>query len=664
MNRFIIILSVWFILPILAIPHASASWVLISNGSFESGTVGLVPDKWVMIANNATDPADAPKTATYTHEIQQTDQKYFEGGKSLRLHSRVVDEGLRIGRGSDTFAETEDWINAPSATHIRIYIRDITSAHSLFWGWSNLIFLQINNVDVATTYYGGSYYGGIFAHGESLNFNHYNYTATGADGASWYVYEYSIPESVDKTHMKIQIGSHAWDWTFYDTSYFSDLEFVVDKVELLSLPPPNLNFEEGALCTVPDGWVMRTWDRDGSEPVPGTTYLHDVCENDTHYFSGSRSCWLYSKVIDTDGTKASRGSWTWIESEDWINAAGATYVRFYVRDIQPKHTPGLWWGWNDGMYIGFNDSATDRIYDYFIYNNGETLNFNHYNSTKIGADGATWYEYIYRIPADINTSQMRFRIICIAGDWTFYDPSYFAEMSFFVDDIEFYQPPPPSVSISPSSASICVNDSIGFMSTVSGGTPPYGYQWYLNGNPISGATSSTWTFTSIAAGTYIVYLNVTDSFGGTAKSNDALATVATQLAASISPMSVSIPLGQSVAFTSTVSGGYAPYAYQWYLSGNPVSGAASNIWTFTPTASGIYYVYLKIIDSENNTVQTETARIAAVTIPVGGYSFPFGQGTKADPLAPYLTFVVISATIFIATRRKVVRKKSSPKSFS
>jgi hypothetical protein len=304
------------------IMHASASWAPVPNGSFESGTVGLVPDSWVMIANNVTDPSDAPKTATYIHEMQQTDQKYFEGGKSLWLHSRVVDEGLRIGRGSDTFAETEDWINAPSATHLRVYIRDIRPSHSLSWGWSDWIFLRVNDVDVAWTYYGGQYWGGIFADGEYLNFNYYNYTAIGVDGASWYVYEYSIPESVDKTHMKIQIGSHAWDWTFYDTSYFADLEFVVDKVELLSGPPSPL-----------------------------------------------------------------------------------------------------------------------------------------------------------------------------------------------------------SASISPLSTSITVGNSVTFTSTVNGGTPPYSYQWYLDGNPVPSATSSSWTFTPTASGTYFTYCNVTDALGNTAQSETARVTV-------------------------------------------------------------------------------------------------------------------------------------------
>jgi hypothetical protein len=44
--------------------------------------------------------------------------------------------------------------------------------------------------------------------------------------------------------------------------------------------------------------------------------------------------------------------------------------------------------------------------------------------------------------------------------------------------------------------------------------------------------------------------------------------------------------------------------------------------------------------------------------PVGGYSFPLEGSIKAEPLAPYLTIVVISA-IFITIKRKVARKTKS-----
>jgi len=347
----------------LFVLHASASWVLVPNGSFESGTVGLIPDNWVMKTYEA-----GVSSTTYIHEMQQTDQKCFEGAKSLWLHARVVDtDGLKLSRISRAIAETEDWINAPLATQVRLYVRDIKSTHSaLHWGWSNCILLHINNVSIPRPYCAGQYWDYIFAHGETCNGNYYNYTAMGADGSNWYVYEYSIPTSIDKSHMKLQISCHACDWTFYDTSYFSDLEFVVDKVELLSAPP----------------------------------------------------------------------------------------------------------------------------------------------------------------------------------------------------------------------------------------------------SPLS---------------------------------------------ASISPLSASITVGNSVTFTSMVSGGTSPYSYQWYLDGNPVSGATSSSWTFTPTTSGIYYVCLKVTDAVGNTTQSETARITVTSVPVGSYSIPIEGHTSASPLTPYLALTAILAIGFIVIRRKTTR---------
>jgi len=332
------------------------------------------------------------------------------------------------------------------------------------------------------------------------------------------------------------------------------------------IPIQNGSFEEGTLCTVPNHWVMKTLDYTGSPP-PISTYIHEVCENDTHYFSGSRSCWLHSRVVDTDGTKRDRYSWTWVESVDWINQPSATHVRFYIRDIQPTHS--LYWGWNDGIYLGFNDTVWDITnYKIHIYNNGETVNFNGYNDTKVGTDGSMWYEYIYPIPSFINKSQMRVQFTCTAGDWTFYDTSYFADMSFYLDNVELLTLP---------------------------------------------------------------------------------------LSALISPLSASIDVGGSLTFVSTVTGGTSPYSYQWYLNGNPVSGATSSSYTFTPTASGIYYVHLKVTDATSNTTQSDAARITVATVPVGGYSFPIDTYTP-KPMIPYVALMAILTTSFIVIKCKTTRK--------
>jgi len=77
---------------------------------------------------------------------------------------------------------------------------------------------------------------------------------------------------------------------------------------------------------------------------------------------------------------------------------------------------------------------------------------------------------------------------------------------------------PLSVSIEPSSATVTVGDSVLFTATPSGGVPPYSYQWYLNGNPVPGANSSTWNFKATDPGIYYIYVIVTDSLLNQAQS--------------------------------------------------------------------------------------------------------------------------------------------------
>jgi hypothetical protein len=125
-----------------------------------------------------------------------------------------------------------------------------------------------------------------------------------------------------------------------------------------------------------------------------------------------------------------------------------------------------------------------------------------------------------------------------------------------------------------------------------------------------------------------------------------------EISVSINPLSASINVGNSITFTSTVSGGTSPYSYQWYLNGAPASGATSASWTLTPTTGGIYYVYLKVTDSSSNMTQSETARITVASVPVGGYSVSIETHTATKPLIPYLTLIATIAAVFTIVRRK------------
>jgi hypothetical protein len=163
----------------------------------------------------------------------------------------------------------------------------------------------------------------------------------------------------------------------------------------------------------------------------------------------------------------------------------------------------------------------------------------------------------------------------------------------------------------------------------------------------------SWTPTSGQAGVYpSVHFEVSD--GHLTDSEDIIITVtAPPLKVSISPTSASILVGQSVAFTSTPSGGYSPYSYQWYLGGVPVSGATSGTWTFTPTTSGIYYVYLQVKDANNNTAQSETARITVIpSAPVGGYSISLAKRTPTSQIAAYTLLIALFGVALSLRKRK------------
>ncbi|MEM3623401.1 MAG: PKD domain-containing protein [Candidatus Bathyarchaeia archaeon] len=121
------------------------------------------------------------------------------------------------------------------------------------------------------------------------------------------------------------------------------------------------------------------------------------------------------------------------------------------------------------------------------------------------------------------------------------------------------------------------------------------------------------------------------------------------LTVSISPMSASILIGQQVTFTSTVSGGIPPYTYQWYVNNQPVPGATSSTFTFTPTAAGTYYVVLKVTDAAGNTAQSDPAKVTASSIPVGGYSISLYKNNWLA-IPAYILIIILLTTILCSAK--------------
>src|SRR6185295_14988313 len=108
-----------------------------------------------------------------------------------------------------------------------------------------------------------------------------------------------------------------------------------------------------------------------------------------------------------------------------------------------------------------------------------------------------------------------------------------------------------------------------------------GNQWFLNGNPIGGATNNTYSAT--ASGSY----TVTVTTSGCTSAASAATTVTVNPIPATPTITPSGPTtfcnGGSVTLTSSSASGN-----QWYLNGNPIGGAVNQ--TYSATASGNYTV--------------------------------------------------------------------------
>jgi PKD repeat protein len=190
-------------------------------------------------------------------------------------------------------------------------------------------------------------------------------------------------------------------------------------------------------------------------------------------------------------------------------------------------------GSTSNFFEGHATTSLPPVIDTGFLGNGSILAFETLEGDDMivgpHCDSLFWAEFqILQVPAagsslsstlDISTEYPSYTWVWDPNlnnvDFTPYDANYL-----------FIGPPPPplSASITSSSTSIYLGQSVIFSSTVSGGFPPYSYQWCLNSTQTS-ATSNSWTYTPTNAGSDTVYLNVTDNAGTTAESNSITLTI-------------------------------------------------------------------------------------------------------------------------------------------
>ena len=178
----------------------------------------------------------------------------------------------------------------------------------------------------------------------------------------------------------------------------------------------------------------------------------------------------------------------------------------------------------------------------------------------------------------------------------------------------------PQVDFSAAPFPAGANQSITFTSTVSGGTQPYTYAWDFDGDGVTDCTNAVCTATYATVYQGSVSLTVSDALGcaSTLVVADGWAACA-PISVGFAPSPAAPVAGQSVTFTSNVSGGTAPYTYDWDLNGDGLTDCTTAACTFTYATAFAGNVTLQVSDRYG-------CQAAAYSLPITVAAAPQSSG--------------------------------------
>jgi Immunoglobulin domain/Putative Ice-binding-like adhesive domain/Beta-propeller repeat len=167
---------------------------------------------------------------------------------------------------------------------------------------------------------------------------------------------------------------------------------------------------------------------------------------------------------------------------------------------------------------------------------------------------------------------------------------------------------PPTIVVQPQSLAVLAGQDATF-SVSATGAGPLSYQWYLNGNPIPGATISTLIIPSVGVQNVGTYCVVVTNVSGTQTSVGAVLSLGYPPSILGQPVSQAAPPGLNVVLR-VAAAGTEPLSYHWRLNGADVAGATDSALTLSgqPGNVGTYSVIV------SNTWGSATSSNAALSL--------------------------------------------------
>jgi hypothetical protein len=187
-----------------------------------------------------------------------------------------------------------------------------------------------------------------------------------------------------------------------------------------------------------------------------------------------------------------------------------------------------------------------------------------------------------------------------------------------------------AVTISNSPPTLQIGQTQTLTATVSGGSKPYGFQWFVNGQAVLGAVRSSFGFSPTAVGLSEVYVVVTDSAASAVSVQSGVVSIKVVPVPLVAPVVVAsaagVDVGQSalLALSKGVIGGVGPYRYQWFKrdkaagSFAAINGATDKTYrleTDANTALGTRSFKLQVTDSLGTVATSNVVSIQVNALP-------------------------------------------------
>ena len=178
--------------------------------------------------------------------------------------------------------------------------------------------------------------------------------------------------------------------------------------------------------------------------------------------------------------------------------------------------------------------------------------------------------------------------------------------------------------------------------TVSGGTAPYAYGWS------TGSTAAA--LTSLTAGTYTVI--VTDANGCTASSMVTITEPEALVASGVVDANVTCNGGAEGAATATVTGGTAPYRYEWSNGARTasLSGLTAGTYEVTVTDDGGCVAVSSVTVTETSSIELDLSSTedsgdadGSVMVIASGGTAPYSYAWNTDPVQTTATVTGLPA---------------------